>query len=124
MDTQDQETLALRFNEGINRQDAELLADLMTDDHCFVDSAHNAICGKAKALQAWSGFFAAFPDYRNVFETATSTNDMVLLTGHSLCSDKRLDGRALWTAKIRGNKIAEWRVYEDTPENRRRLGHE
>jgi hypothetical protein len=39
-----------------------------------------------------------------------------------MCSDVRLDGPALWTAKARDSKLAEWRVYEDTPANRHMLG--
>jgi hypothetical protein len=29
-----------------------------------------------------------------------------------------LTGPALWVAKARDDKLAEWRVYEDTPTNR------
>jgi ketosteroid isomerase-like protein len=32
---------ALRFNERINQQDLEGLAELMTDDHAFIDSRGN-----------------------------------------------------------------------------------
>ena len=33
-----------------------------------------------------------------------------------------LDGPAIWTAEVRDGKVAVWRVYEDTPEVRARLG--
>ena len=33
----------------------------------------------------------------------------------------RLAGAALWTATIENARVAEWRVYEDTSENRKRL---
>ena len=39
-----------------------------------------------------------------------------------MCSDARLDGPALWFTKASDDKIVEWRVYEDTPANRRSLG--
>ena len=33
-----------------------------------------------------------------------------------------LDGPAIWTARIEDGKVSEWRLYEDTPANRARLG--
>jgi len=41
------------------------------------------------------------------------------MIGHSECSVDILDGPAISTAVIRGDKVAEWRVYDDTEENRR-----
>jgi ketosteroid isomerase-like protein len=117
-----QQELILQFNECINRRDADGLAALMTPDHTFIDTAHHAIHGSGKALEAWRGFSSAFPDYRNVFDSLASNGDLVSITGHSTCSDERLDGPAIWTARVRDLKIAEWRVYDDTPENRKLLG--
>jgi ketosteroid isomerase-like protein len=98
------------------------LAALMTPDHIFIDAANHTIHGSGKALEAWRGFFAAFPDYQNVFDSLVSNGDLVSITGHSTCSDKRLDGPAIWTARLRDSKVSEWRVYDDTAENRRLLG--
>jgi hypothetical protein len=44
------------------------------------------------------------------------------MIGHSVCSDTRLAGPALWTAKVEGDLVSEWRVYEDTSADRTRLG--
>ena len=90
----------------------------MTKDHVFIDAANNVISGKERCLSAWRGFFAAFPDYRNVFQQLSLDGNEAIIVGYSVCSDSRLAGPALWTAKIEGAQIAEWRVYEDTPENR------
>lgn len=46
----------------------------------------------------------------------------MVMIGHSECSVDVLDGPAIWTAKIRGDQVAEWRVYDDTQENRTELG--
>jgi hypothetical protein len=46
----------------------------------------------------------------------------VTIVGHSLCSEPALAGPALWTATIRDDKVALWRVYTDTPGNRHALG--
>jgi hypothetical protein len=40
-----------------------------------VDSAGATIDGKVACLDAWRGFFAAFPDYRNVFEELRRTGE-------------------------------------------------
>jgi ketosteroid isomerase-like protein len=112
------------FNDCINCRDLNGLSNLMTEDHVFIDSANNTTAGKARCVEAWRGFFAAFPDYRNHFEGMQLTGNQVAIVGHSACSDVRLAGPALWTAKLEGDLIAEWRVYEDTTANRRLLGLE
>ena len=123
MSVENQKDITLQFNEAITNQDIDGLAVLMTDDHVFIDSANTEFRGKDKALQAWQGFFEAFPEYKNVFDQVEAKTDTVVILGHSICpSNKELDGPAIWTAKVEGDKLAEWRVYEDTSENRKKLG--
>ncbi len=75
------------FNDRINARDLDGLTALMTDDHTFVDDAGAAISGRQACAEAWAGFFAAFPDYRNVFETMTAEGETVRVTGHSVCAE-------------------------------------
>jgi ketosteroid isomerase-like protein len=117
-----QHAVVRQFNESINRRDLAALAALMTADHTFIDSADDAVHGKENVLQAWKGFFEAFPDYRNTFWEMSSCGEVVTIVGYSTCSDERLRGPAIWTARIENERVAEWRVYEDTHENRQRLG--
>jgi ketosteroid isomerase-like protein len=115
--------VAIAFNEAINGRALEALAALMTDDHTFVDSAGSVLAGQDAVLAAWKGFFEAFPDYRNVWSEVTSKGQTVIAMGRSVCSNEpALDGPAIWTARTRDGKVSEWRVDEDTPRNRRRLG--
>jgi ketosteroid isomerase-like protein len=118
----DPESIIVRFNDRINGRDLDGLAGLMTDDHVFIDSAGGLVDGKQRCLAAWRGFFAAYPDYRNEFAAVLASDDMVAVTGRSVCSEPALDGPALWTAKIRDGLVYEWRVYEDTAETRARIG--
>jgi ketosteroid isomerase-like protein len=119
----DPESVVVRFNEGINGRDLGVLARLMTDDHVFIDSVGGSVDGRQPCLDAWRGFFGAYPDYRNEFESMVlASSGMVAVTGRSVCSEPALDGPALWTAKIREGRVCEWRVYEDTPETRARIG--
>jgi ketosteroid isomerase-like protein len=114
--------VAIQFNDAINAGDLDALAALMTDDHRFIDSAGTAFEGIDRCREIWSGFFAAFPDYRNHFETVAEKDGKVVIAGRSSCSDERLAGPALWCAAIADRKVREWRVYDDTPASRAELG--
>lgn len=116
------EVLVRRFNAAINAADPDGLAALMADDHTFVDSAGEAVVGRAACLEAWREFFAAFPGYRNEFARFAVRGDAVMVTGRSVCSEPALDGPALWTVRIRDGLLTEWHVHDDTPANRSHLG--
>jgi hypothetical protein len=117
------ETIALQFNDCINEKNIERLGYLMSEDHLFVDSLNNTINGKLNNIENWNLFFDLFPDYRNVLETVCVNNSTVVMYGHSVCSDNRLNHvQAIWVAQIANDKVKEWRIYPDTEENRRRFG--
>ena len=116
-------TTARRFNDTINARDADGLADLMTDDHRFVDVAGTTVVGRSACLEAWRSFFDTFPTYRNEFATVEERNGVVVITGRSVCRDHPdLDGPAIWTARVVGSAVAEWRVHDATAAVRARLG--
>ena len=121
MNKRDPKLIVLQFNESINNQDVESLTKLMAPDYKFVDSSGDVLNGKEANVQGWSSFFNQFPDYLNHFATVESRGNQVLITGHSTCSDERLDGPAIWTATVKKDLVAAWRVYLDRPENRKRL---
>ncbi|RYG90000.1 nuclear transport factor 2 family protein [Loktanella sp. IMCC34160] len=112
------------FNDCISRRDAEGLSELLTEDHVFIGSAGHAVSGKNACVDAWRGFFDAFPDYYNVIERMETKHNLVAVAGHSVCSDIRLHGPALWKAIVVDDRLAEWHVFDDTEENRRRLALE
>ena len=107
MKTTDPYDLVIAFNECISRGDIDELASLMTDNHTFADSVGNMVAGKAAVLEAWRDFFHSFPDYRNTFEQWKVEGDVVTIRGRSHCSDKRLDGPALWRAVVLDQALAE-----------------
>jgi len=113
----------LTFNAAINTRDVAALDRLMTDDHALIDSAGSTIAGREEVLGAWRGFFDAFPDYRNIWSEVQAIGGVVVATGRSVCSTEALlNGPAIWAARTRGELVSEWRIYEDTAANRRRLG--
>jgi ketosteroid isomerase-like protein len=110
------------FNEHINNRDLAGLADLMSEDHVFIDSSDDVHTGKQNMVASWRLFFEEYPDYRNHFEYIEARGDIVLISGYSTCSFEPLDGPALWTAKLKDGFVEEWRVYKDTEQNRREIG--
>lgn len=114
--------IAIQFNDAINARDLDALVALMTDDHRFVDTEGTVFEGIDRCRAIWSGFFDAFPDYRNHFETVTEKDGTVVIAGRSTCSDARLAGPALWSVIIVDGAVREWRVHEDTPQRRVKLG--
>ena len=122
---EDRRRAVLAFNDAINAQDDAALDRLMTDDHALIDSAGRTVSGRDAVLSAWRGFFDAYSDYRNIWSEVRPIGGVLIATGRSVCStDPRLDGPAIWGAKTRGERGSEWRIYEDTAANRRRLGLE
>jgi hypothetical protein len=85
----------------------------MTDDHTLIVIANNkgeTTKGKNVVKEGWREFFKKYPDYRNIFTCVTIQDNVVVMVGYSTCSFKPLDGPNMWTAKIRGGRISEWRV--------------
>lgn len=109
------------FNEAINRRDLGALSNLMTEDHVFIDAGDEVRRGKDTMVEGWRKFFDQYPDYRNHFQVVENVGREVLVVGYSTCAFKALDGPALWTAKVIDGRVAEWRVYLDTNQNRKKL---
>ncbi|MFH1942647.1 MAG: nuclear transport factor 2 family protein [bacterium] len=122
MDKKNPNLTALLFNECINNQDLDGLCSLMTEGHTFIVKDEKSRIGKEKMRKDWGDFFRLFPDYKNHFPRIESRDDLVIIVGFSICSNESLlNGPALWTAKIENDRIAEWRVYNDTGDNRKSL---
>ena len=117
----DPKLVVLQFNQYINNRDLDGLVSLKTENHTFIDSSDDVHSGKEMMVAGWVEFFNSYPDYRNHFAIIESRGDLLLVIGHSTCSHDPLDGPALWSAKVVGERVAEWRVYLDTVENRAKL---
>lgn len=125
MSQQDPIHTVKKFNALINEGDLEGLSSMMTEGHTFIDSQGDIVHGKAKMISVWRDFFTAYPDYKNTFERVGRLGNFVVLHGYSTCSNESaLEGPAIWTAKVQEGQVAEWRVYEDTAENRSLFGLE
>lgn len=111
MDSSKLMLVALKFNEKINLQDLEGLAELMTEDHTSIDNSGEITEGKDVMKEGWRQFFKKYPDYRNTFTSVVVQENVVVMVGYSTCSYKPLDGPNVWTARVHQGLVSEWRVY-------------
>ncbi len=118
MNSRDPKLAVLLFNECINRRDLNGLSGLMTDDHTFVDRKGQVDKGKESMTQGWGRFFTQFPEYRNTFTRVESRDDLVIVLGYAEWTKGGKPDHVIWTATIRDDLVAEWRIYEDTEANR------
>src|SRR5207302_5414390 len=114
----------LAFIDRINAHDVEGLAELMSDDHTFIDAHGNQITGKEKMIAGWRGYFEWFPDYFieviDVFEGDLSEAGrafaMFGFAGGSFKGNSGASWRlpAAWKAVVKDGRITFWQVFADT----------
>ncbi len=121
MNSRDPKLIALLFNECITNQNLEGLSALMSEDHTFIDHTGAISRPKDFMINAWKSFFAACPKYKNTFSRLESASSTVSIVGHAFWSEEKPFDPVLWRARIENDLVAEWRIYEDTPENRKFL---
>ena len=116
------ETVAHAFVRAINRQNVDALAELMIDEHRFIDSMGNAIEGREKMRAGWSKYFAMVPDYTVAIEETICDGPIVVMlgvAGGTYTHDGQLKPENRWStptafrAFVQEDKVAEWRVYCD-----------
>jgi ketosteroid isomerase-like protein len=110
----------------INRRDLVGLLDMMTEDHTFFVDGERPTVGRAAMERAWRGYFDAFPAYRIFEDDHVERGDTVFVLGHTSGSHvpspaELLPGCVIWKAVVRSGRLAEWIIFDATPENRARL---
>jgi ketosteroid isomerase-like protein len=125
--------VAVAFVERINKHDLDGLAELMTDDHVFVDALDGRVSGRAAMRTAWAQYFRMVPDYWIKVERALQDGLVVGMFGVAggtfaggTASGKKGQWSipAAWLAETRGSQVALWRVYADNLPIRRLMGVE
>jgi ketosteroid isomerase-like protein len=115
--------VALKFVDRINRRDVDLLCELMTEDHRFIDSDGTVpVTDRDSMREGWRDYFAMVPDYRIDVEETVGSGDVVVLLGIAsgtyavdgeLEPQNRWETPAAWKAVVRDDRVAEWRVWAD-----------
>jgi len=110
------------FLDRINLHDAGKLAELMAQDHTFVDSLGNSVHGREKMREGWRGYFAFCPDYWVSHEEIFANGNMVAVFGAAggtivrkgeLPPENKWRAAAAWLAIVENGLVKEWRVYAD-----------
>jgi uncharacterized protein (TIGR02246 family) len=114
--------IVLRFLECINQRDADKLAELMTEDHVFVDSLGQSVRGREKMRAGWRGYYAFCPDYWVSHEEIFASGNSVAVFGAAggilaangkLPPENKWRTRVAWLAIVENGLVKEWRVYAD-----------
>jgi ketosteroid isomerase-like protein len=105
----------LEFLNRINQRDVDKLAELMTEDHVFVDSLGNQVRGREKMRGGWRGYFTMCPDYWVSHEEVFRNANMVAVFGAAggTINGKQWRTPAGWLAVVQKGLVKEWRVYAD-----------
>jgi hypothetical protein len=120
--------LVLSFINCINDGDVQTLGRLMTDDHELKVFDAAAVVGREANLAAWRGYVESYPAYVIYPDRIVECAGEVAVLGHTTGSHLDLPDEEesqltlIWLAEIVEGAIHSWRLIEDTPTNRQRLG--
>jgi len=112
----------LEFMTRINQRDAGRLAELMTEDHVFIDSLGQSVRGREKMRAAWSSYYAFCPDYWVSHEEILPDGPVVAVFGAvggtiaahgQLPPENQWRTPAAWRAVVKNGLVKEWRAYAD-----------
>ena len=106
------------FIECINAGDAEDLMMHQTKDFTFIDYDGDVTTGK----DGWYSYFENYPEYKIHIDHLVNGGIGVAIigktTGCHVGPKVEKNWTILWIAQVRGNLIAEWRIYSDVHEIR------
>jgi len=114
---------AMNFVKAINSHQVQKIADLMTDDHTFINSHGKKVQGKGNMKKAWKGYFEFFPDYTIEITEIIEDQETIGLFGWAsgTYQNKETNDGAntwklpgAWKAVVEEDKITHWQVYSDT----------
>jgi ketosteroid isomerase-like protein len=112
----------LDFLDRINKKDADKLAELMTEDHVFIDSLGNAVRGREKMRAGWRGYYSFCPDYWVTHEEILENGNIVAVFGAAggtvaangkLPPENKWRAASAWLAVVESGLVKKWQVYAD-----------
>ena len=123
--------VVMEFIKCINTGDPIALGEMMTEDHVFQDPLGVRFVGRDKMIEGWKQYFKFVADYRiradELFQTdqtfAVFGSASGVYAGNGNAGKENFwEVPAAWRAVVRGNLIAEWRVYADNQPLRKLMG--
>jgi ketosteroid isomerase-like protein len=112
----------LNFINCINQRDADKLAELMTEDHVFVDPLGQIVRGRERMRAGWRGYYGFCPDYWISQKEILANGNVVAVFGEAggtvarrgeLPPENKWSTPAAWLAVVENGLVKEWRVYAD-----------
>lgn len=113
----------IEFVKQINNHNVEGIANLLTDDHSFVDAYGQCITGKEEMKKAWKVYFDWFPDYVISISEIIIGKQCTTMLGFASGTYKGIKNEtnsfywrlpAAWKIIVENEKIKHWQVYCDT----------
>jgi len=110
------------FIKAINDHDVNMIYDLMSEDHIFVDGSGAKQVGRTKMKEGWQKYYEIFPDYNVEIANILVDDSIIGLFGYASGTYMNLINNsnsnfwripASWKAIIENNKIKHWQVYYD-----------
>ena len=123
--------VAMDFIKSINSGSIEDLCALMTEDHVFQDALGKRFIGREAMRQGWTAYFKTVTDYRVHADEFFQTGAVLAIFGtasgnyagsHGAQASAFWEVPAAWRVVVRGDAIAEWRVYADNQPLRKLMG--
>jgi ketosteroid isomerase-like protein len=108
--------MVLEFMDRINQRDPDKLAELMTEDHVFIDSLGQTMRGRATMRKGWQGYYAFCPDYWVSHEDIFQSGSIVAVfgaAGGTISVKGKLLSENKWRTVVENSLVQEWRVYAD-----------
>jgi len=108
------------FVDAINSGNPDHLAELMTENHIFIDSDGSEHPGREKMRRGWSEYFSMVPDFRIEVKETLAKDDTVVLLGVAegtfvqdgeIKADNHWLVPAAWRVKVQDDRIAVWQLY-------------
>lgn len=129
MEAGSEKKVVLQFIEALNNADIEEIANLMSEDHVFIDSGDGRYTGKETMKQGWIVYFNMFPDYKIEPIDITEKDSTIGVFGYASGSYKGNKNKhfripASWKAVVENGKIKSWQVYCEMKDIERIVGED
>ena len=118
----------ISFIDCINRGDVAALGRMMADDHALRVFDEAPLIGRRENIKGWRGYTTNYSSYAIYPHRVAEHEGRVAVLGHTTgshlgFSDEQESMRTLiWVAHVDHGLVQSWRLIEDNPENRTRLG--
>ncbi len=117
MSTTNEEKIALKFVDYINKQDIDGLVSLLSKGVTMIGYEGKIETGRKLIKEGFQGYFLDFPEYKiHVSKVARSRDDIAIIgktTGSHIAPEIEAKETVIWIAKIEDNLVIEWRIFSD-----------